>query len=110
VAVECRARDARILELLAAIDHADTSAAIACERAFLAVLDGSCRTPIAGHAGVVGGDIAFDGVVLSRDGAESYETSLSGPAIDAERIGRAAGEELIRKAPRPFLQALGIGG
>ena len=50
IAIEARADDARTRELLAEIDHADTSVALACERAFLAVLDGSCRTPIAGHA------------------------------------------------------------
>ena len=40
--------------MLAPLNHADTAAALACERAFLAVLDGSCRTPIAGHASVEG--------------------------------------------------------
>ena len=50
IGIETRADDARTRELLAAIDHADTSTALAGERAFLAVLDGSCRTPIAGHA------------------------------------------------------------
>jgi hydroxymethylbilane synthase len=47
ITIEARSDDARIRELLARIDHADTSTALACERAFLAVLDGSCRTPIA---------------------------------------------------------------
>ena len=48
IGIEAREDDARTRELLARIDHADTSTALACERAFLAVLDGSCTTPIAG--------------------------------------------------------------
>src|SRR5947207_4028064 len=50
VTIEARSGDTRTRDLLAQIDHADTSVALACERAFLSVLDGSCRTPIAGHA------------------------------------------------------------
>ena len=52
IGIEARADDARTREMLARIDHADTSTAVACERAFLAALDGSCKTPIAGHATV----------------------------------------------------------
>ena len=50
IGIEAREGDARIRDMLARIDHADTSTAVACERAFLAALDGSCKTPIAGHA------------------------------------------------------------
>ena len=50
IAIECREDDPRMRERLAAIDHRETSAALACERAFLAALDGSCKTPVAGYA------------------------------------------------------------
>ena len=50
IGIEARADDTRTRDMLARIDHADTSTALACERAFLAELDGSCKTPIAGHA------------------------------------------------------------
>jgi hydroxymethylbilane synthase len=69
ITIETRADDARTRALLAKIDHADTSTALACERAFLAVLDGSCRTPIAGHAVLDGDAISFRGMIL-RPGAE----------------------------------------
>jgi hydroxymethylbilane synthase len=110
VAVECRAEDGRIRALLAAVDHVETSVAVACERAFLAVLDGSCRTPIAGYARMAEGGLAFDGIVLSPEGREFHEASAAGDAADAERIGRAAGEDILRKAPARFLRELGIGG
>src|SRR6185295_18921789 len=64
IAIEIRADDARTRDLLAKIDHADTSVALACERAFLGVLDGSCRTPIAGHAVLHGDLISFRGMIL----------------------------------------------
>ena len=96
-------------ELLAAIDHRDTSAALACERAFLAALDGSCKTPVAGYARIEGGELHFDGVILSEDGRESYAASGSGSPEDAARIGVAAGREVRGRAPAAFLKRLGIG-
>ncbi len=108
VAVECREGDSRARELLAGIDHHETSIALACERGFLAALDGTCRTPIAGHARVTGGEVAFSGIVLSQDGRDFYEASCSGGAADAAAVGRAAGEEIRRRAPASFLTALGI--
>jgi hydroxymethylbilane synthase len=109
VAAECRADDHRMRDLLAAIDHRETAQAIACERAFLAALNGSCRTPIAGHARVEDGRIRFDGMLLSGDGREFYEAGESGAAEDAAAIGRAAGEEIRGHAPESFLKRLGIG-
>jgi hydroxymethylbilane synthase len=109
VAVECRADDARMRDLASAIDHRETARAIACERAFLAALDGSCRTPIAGHARVEGNRLSFEGMLLSEDGSEFYSASGSGDAGNAEAIGREAGEEIRRRAPPAFLTRLGIG-
>ena len=85
IAVECRADDASMRENLAMIDHAETSAALACERAFLAALDGSCKTPVAGYARIEENVVRFNGVILSEDGGESYEAS--GSAILQTRRG-----------------------
>jgi hydroxymethylbilane synthase len=109
IAIECRGDDTSTRELLAAIDHRDTSLAIACERAFLAALDGSCRSPIAGHAVVSGDTIRFSGIILSHDGSEFYESAAEGAASDSAALGRAAGVDIRRKAPPRFLQRLGIG-
>lgn len=109
IAIECREGDDRMRELLAGIDDGDTTSAIVCERAFLARLDGSCRTPIAGYARQERGEIKFAGMVLAEDGRESYQASGSGHAREAAEIGRAAGEEILRVAPKRFLERLGIG-
>ncbi len=109
VAVECRADDRRMRDLLATIDHRETARALICERAFLAALDGSCHTPIAGHARSEERSFRFDGMLLSEDGRESYGAGLSGSPEDAEALGRAAGEEIRGNAPAAFLKRLGIG-
>lgn len=104
IAIETRIGDERSRMLLAAIDHRNTSLALATERAFLAVLDGSCRTPIAGHATISGDTLRFDGLVARPDGALSHETNRTGSAKDAEVIGREAGRELKQRAGSGFFQ------
>ena len=94
VAIETREDDDTIRTLLAAINHAPTAFAVTAERAFLTVLDGSCRTPIAGHAVVSDAGIEFRGMVLRAHGAQAYETQRSGLVADAERLGADAGAEL----------------
>jgi hydroxymethylbilane synthase len=102
ITIEARDDDVETRKALAAIDHADTSTALACERAFLAVLDGSCRTPIAGHAVLDGNAIRFRGLILRPDGSESFETSRAGERRDAVALGADAGAELKGKAPPDF--------
>jgi hydroxymethylbilane synthase len=102
IGIETREADKRTRELLAAINHADTMSALAAERAFLAVLDGSCRTPIAGHATVPGGRLRFRGMVVKPDGSEAYETTREGDVRDAEKLGADAGAELKGRAGPDF--------
>jgi hydroxymethylbilane synthase len=103
VAIETREDDGITRDLLAAIDHAPTAIALAAERAFLAVLDGSCRTPIAGHATVSDNDVAFRGMVFLPRGLAVYETRRSGPIADAARLGADAGAELKSRAGSGFM-------
>jgi hydroxymethylbilane synthase len=105
VTIEARGDDARTLGLLAKIDHGDTSVALLAERAFLAVLDGSCRTPIAGHAVLDGDRLSFRGMILRPDGSETFETTRAGSRRDAVALGADAGAELKGRAPRDFFVA-----
>ena len=105
IAVTAREGDGATADLLGPILDGDTGAALACERAFLGVLDGSCRTPIAGYARVQRGDLLFRGQVLSPDGAQSCETVTDGGLALAARIGRAAGQDLLARAPASLLAA-----
>ena len=102
IGIETRANDDKTRALLDAINHADTATGLACERSFLAVLDGSCRTPIAGHASVAGSQVQFRGMVLKPDGSEVYEAARSGAVADAAALGADAGGELKRRAGPDF--------
>jgi hydroxymethylbilane synthase len=106
IGIETRANDDRTRRLLDPINHADTAIALAAERSFLATLDGSCRTPIAGHATVSGGRLRFRGMVVKPDGSQAHETSREGDVRDAEKLGADAGRELNGRAGPDFFSSL----
>ncbi|CAN5424041.1 hydroxymethylbilane synthase [soil metagenome] len=104
VCIECRVDDARMIGWLAAINHAATATCVAAEHAMLAVLDGSCRTPIAGHAILdTDGSLYLRGLIAKPDGSELIATERRGPTADAEAMGREAGDELRRRGGPGFL-------
>jgi hydroxymethylbilane synthase len=104
VCIECREDDTKTLIWLAAIDHAPTATCVAAEHAMLAVLDGSCRTPIAGHAILApDGALHLRGLIVKPDGSELIATERRGAAADAEALGRDAGHELKRRGGPGFL-------
>jgi len=107
IAIQARESDQKTHELLTSINHAPTAIAVTAERAFLTVLEGSCRTPIAGHAVVSGTGIEFRGILLLPDGTEAYETRRSGPASDAAILGADAGAELKGRASADMMTQAG---
>ena len=102
IAVESRTGDAVADRLLGAIGDAATACALAAERAFLAELDGSCRTPIAALGTLGDGRLRFHGLILTPDGAEMHETHRSGPPDEAAAIGQAAARLLLDRAGAGF--------
>ena len=102
IGIEARADDEATRALVAKINDADTATALAAERAFLAVLDGSCRTPIGGHARVSDGVVRFRGIVVKPDGSEAFEVVRVGSARDAAALGADAGRELKSRAGSGF--------
>ena len=106
IGVEIREHDAKMSGLLEALNHAETATCVAAERAFLAVLDGSCRTPIAGLAELSEGGLRFRGSILTPDGRQCYETERHGSPSDAARLGEDAGRELLSIAGPGFFQAV----
>jgi hydroxymethylbilane synthase len=102
IGIETRESDLRVRDILARIDHADTSAAIACERAFLAVLDGSCKTPIGGHATITGDTVQFRGLIARPDGSAAHDIAGTGHRRDAITIGADAGRALKHRAGPGF--------
>ena len=103
IAITARRADARALEALKAISDGETMAALTAERAFLAELEGSCRTPIAGLARLEAGKLRLRGEVLRPDGSERFDVAAEGAPVDAERLGREAGRDLAARLPEGVL-------
>jgi hydroxymethylbilane synthase len=106
IGVTCRSDDARTRELLQTLNDKRAAMTVACERAFLGRLDGSCKTPIAGLAEIEDGILRLRGLMLTPDGTESYGIEVTGPAEHAMKLGADAGDELVVRAGPEFLAKL----
>ena len=99
LAVECRASDQDLINLLSTMDDADTRAAVVAERALLAALEGGCTAPIAALAEIAEGDSGLEvflrGSVTAPDGSRAVRLSATGPVTDADGVGRRLAAELI---------------
>jgi hydroxymethylbilane synthase len=103
IGLTARTDDGAIHRALGPILDMRTGRSLAAERAFLEVLDGSCRTPIAGYAQLISDELHFRGMVLRSDGSESFEVELSGASADAEQLGAQAGRDLLARLPKGVL-------
>jgi len=106
IGIACRDDDAKTKALLEPLNDAASATAIACERAFLATLDGSCKTPIAGLAEFENGLMRFRGLILTPDGTEWFETETTDAAERAVKIGIESGETLLARAGPSFIASL----
>ncbi len=105
VTIECRADDDAVRAIVAQLSDAAAQWAADAERGLLAELDGSCRTPIAGHAVCENGSLWLRGLVLAPDGSQSFAGERRGPVQDAARLGHDLGQELLDSAGH-ILEAL----
>jgi hydroxymethylbilane synthase len=106
IAIERRANDDDMGEFLMVLNHENTTQALRCERAFLAKLDGSCRTPLAANAVVSDGQIEIFASVLSPDGKERLDARLEGSADAPEDLGVAIAEDLLNQGARDLLDKM----
>jgi hydroxymethylbilane synthase len=102
IAITIRTGDDATRALLAPVLDEETAIALAAERAFLKVLDGSCKTPIGAFARVEGSTVSFHAIVLKPDGSQVFETEASAPRSDAASLGEAAGKDLAAQIPAGF--------
>merc|ERR1712232_1162690 len=103
---QCRSDDERTLKYLRPLNHLASEQAITCERAFLAALDGNCKTPICGQATVDDGQLEFQGLVASPDGKRIFRTRASGSSDDAYNIGHEAGLKVRSEAGETFFEKM----
>nr|WP_156506755.1 hydroxymethylbilane synthase [Rhodobacter xanthinilyticus] len=102
IGIERRGADGATAALLAPIHDRPTGERLAAERAFLATLDGSCETPIAGLAILEGGAIWLRGEILRPDGSEAIAGERRGAISDAAELGADLARELLGLAPKGF--------
>lgn len=102
LAIECRVGDDELQRLLAPLHDSRSAACAAAERAMLAALDGSCRTPIAGLAELEGDRLVLEGLLLKPDGSAEIRARRAGDVADARHLGTELGGELRRRAGAGF--------
>jgi hydroxymethylbilane synthase len=102
IGLAVRSDDRRMLDVIAALDHAQTHAAITAERAMLAVLDGSCRTPVGALTTGQGAGLTLRGEILSLDGQTTFRAEASGS--DAQALGEKLGQALLDQAGPDWLK------
>lgn len=102
IGIERRAADQTTAGMLEALHDAQTGQRLAAERAFLAALDGSCETPIAGLATLEGGMLRLRGEILRTDGSEALSDEMTGPVDNGAQIGRDMAAKLLSQAGDGF--------
>lgn len=104
IGLECRIEDASLVELLQAVNDEPSAVTVAAERAMLAALDGSCRTPIGGLATLAGGRLSLRALLARPDGSALWETERHGAPADAVALGTDAGDQLRREADQGLFE------
>ncbi len=106
IGIEIRAGDGNAARLVAPLNDAETALCVAAERAFLATLEGSCRTPIAGLAELRDGALHFRGEILTPDGTQCHAAERTSVAQRALQLGEGVARELLERAGPDFFRAI----
>lgn len=106
--IETRQDDARINDIVAAINHGDSARAVLAERAFLKLLQGGCQVPIAAYATVEQSEntLSLAGLVAETDGSVIYRDSVSGSAGEGEFLGESLARRLIDRGAADIIDRL----
>ncbi|WP_262693271.1 hydroxymethylbilane synthase [Kordiimonas aquimaris] len=108
VTIEIRSDDTAMANLLAPLHHAATALAVMAERAFLARLDGSCRTPVAAYAALEDGALVMNAMLLSINGQQTFEANGKANTCKEEAValGLALGDKIKEDAGSAFFETL----
>ena len=106
LAIETRADDAALLEVLTFLHHEETAAAVTAERAYLNELEGGCQVPIGVYGRIEAGRLRLDAVILSADGRKSLRDSTAGEPVEAAVLGRDLAQRMFAAGGREILAEL----
>lgn len=104
VGIECRSNDKRINNLIAPLNHEETSIRVRAERAMNSRLEGGCQVPIGGYAVIEHGVILLRGLVGKPDGTQIIRGDISGKPEDAEELGTVLADDLLSRGAKEILQ------
>ena len=107
LAVEVRIDDEDVYRIIARIENPEVASQVRAERAFLAEVGGTCRSPIAVHASIHGIRLRLRSLILSPDGHERVEGSAEGELASPEMLGMALGRELLARGASRLLEGAG---
>lgn len=107
--IECRRRDHRVNEILAALNDPDTGSCVEAERAFLARLEGGCQVPIAAHATLDGDRLTLQGLIAGVRGERVLRDEITGARGDGPALGRRLAEQLLGRGGDEILRAVYAG-
>lgn len=97
IGIECRENDVDSLALMSHINHAETFLAVSCERALLARLDGTCKTPMGGLATFSNGELTLLANVILPDGSRKWHAMRRAPAAEAQDLGILTADDLLEQ-------------
>jgi hydroxymethylbilane synthase len=101
--IECRSEDPEILHLLKALEHQPTAQRCYAERAFLRELEGGCQVPIGVNTFLNGDSLTLTGMVASVDGKKMVKDTITGAAVDADRLGIQLAQQLRQQGATEIL-------
>jgi hydroxymethylbilane synthase len=104
--LEGRRDDEFVREIVSALEHPPTRAAVTAERSLLDRLEGGCQVPIAAHATLAGNRLRLDGLVASVDGRRLVQDSVEGPVADARALGTRLAEQLLHEGGEAILNEI----
>ena len=109
LAIETRAADKEVRELIAFLNDEETVQCAMAERSFLAQVEGGCQVPVGVYATPAGeGKLQVEAVIASLDGSKLYRDKLTGPAEDCEKIGRELADKLLAMGGLQIMQEIGL--
>ncbi len=106
LAIECRADDVEMLDMLSLIDDEPTRLAVEGERSFLNQLNGNCQVPMGVHGTIEKGQLTLKALIASTDGKTVYEGELSGPAMKSVMLGKNLAKALYEEGGKHIIEAL----
>ena len=108
LAVEARADDSAMLEMLRTLEHQESRACVEAERAFLRALGGGCRVPIAAYASCKDGALELEGAVIAADGSRQLRGQMVGAMTEPIALGERLAKHLASQGALALLRSLAV--